>query len=77
MTLPQPSEIFADEMKRVPIPEWRILLVLAYDGPSTMYNIKQQYDFKYSAIHRATKSFEKLKWIKVVEKRRGKNGSYG
>lgn len=67
-------EVFPEELRRVPIPEWRILLVLAYDGPSTMYQIKKKYGFKYSSIHRATKSLEKLKWIKVVERRRAQKG---
>ena len=67
-------EVFPEELRRVRIPEWRILLVLAYDGPSTMYKIKKEYDFQYSAIHVATKGLEKLKWIRVVERKRGQKG---
>ena len=67
-------EVFPEELRRVRIPEWRILLVLAYDGPSTMYKIKKKYNFQYSAIHVATKSLEKLKWIRVVERKHGQKG---
>ena len=67
-------EVFPGELRRVPIPEWRILLVLAYDGPLTMYKIKTKHKFIYPSVHRATKNLEKLKWIKVIERRRAQKG---
>jgi len=67
-------EVFPEELRRVPIPQWRILLVLAYDGPSTMYQIKKKYRFRYPSVHRATKKLEEIKWIKVVERRRAQKG---
>lgn len=67
-------EVFPEELRRVPIPQWRILLVLAYDGPSIMYQIKKKYRFQYPSVHRATKKLEEIKWINVVERRRAQKG---
>ncbi|MCK4477040.1 hypothetical protein KAU88_00725 [Candidatus Bathyarchaeota archaeon] len=67
-------EVFPEELKRRSISAWRILLALAYDGSSTMYGIKKKYGFLYPSIHRATKSLEELKWIRVIEERRSQKG---
>jgi len=52
------------------VPEWRVLLALAYDGPQTMYKIAKTYNFKYPTVHRAMKSIKEIQWVKVVEKKR-------
>ena len=68
------SEVFPEELRQPAIPEWKVLLVFAYDGPLTMYQIMKKYGFKYSAIHRATKNLETLRWIKVIERKLGDKG---
>lgn len=57
------------QIRRLRVPEWRLLLVLAYKGPQSMYAIKKTYNLQYATIHRATKSLEKTGWVKVVDTR--------
>lgn len=68
------SEVFPGELEQLGIPEWRILLIFACHGKSTMYQIKKKYRFKYPPVHRSTKNLEKLGWVKVIERKCGKRG---
>jgi len=67
-------ELFPGELLQFGVPEWRILLIFAYDGQSTMYQIKKKYRFKYPPVHRSTKNLEKLGWVKVIERKCGQRG---
>lgn len=66
--------LFPQEFIRLGVPDWKVLLVFAYDGPLTMYQIKTKYRFKYPAIHRSTKKLETLKWVKIIERKLGEKG---
>jgi len=67
-------ELFPGELLQFGVPEWRILLIFAYDGQSTMYQIKKKYGLKYPPVHRSTKNLEKLGWVKVIERKCGQRG---
>lgn len=54
-------------MKRMGVPEWRLLLVLAYNGPLSKYDISKMFKFHYATVHRAAKSLERIGWVEVVE----------
>lgn len=57
------------QLKRLSVPEWRILLALAYDGPQNKYGISKAYKnvrVIYATVHRATKHLEKVGWIEVI-----------
>lgn len=51
----------------VSVPEMRVLLPLAYDGPKNMYQLAKQRKCTYPAVHGAMKKLEKLGWVKVVK----------
>jgi len=58
------------QLKRLSVPEWRILLALAYDGPQNKYVISKAYKnvrVQYATVHRATKHLEKTGWIEVID----------
>ena len=58
------------QLKRLSVPEWRILLALAYDGPQNKYGISKAYKnvrVQYATVHRATKHLEKTGWIEVID----------
>jgi len=58
------------QLKRLSVPEWRILLALAYDGPQNKYGISKAYKnvrVQYATVHRATKRLEKTGWIEVID----------
>lgn len=52
--------------------ELRVLLTLADNGPLTMYSIARMQKVAYSAIHKATKSLEKLNWVKIIREEKSK-----
>ena len=68
-------EVFPQELWQLSIPDWRVLLIFAYDGPSTMYNVKKKYGFKYPPVHRSTRNLEKLQWLKVIRTGHSKKGT--
>ena len=51
--------------RKLSVLELRVLLTLADNGPLTMYSIARMQKVAYSAIHKATKSLEKLKWVAI------------
>lgn len=57
-------------MKRLGVPEWKLLLALAYGGPQNMYQIGKNYDIKYPVVHRAAKALKAIRWIKLLETRK-------
>jgi DNA-binding Lrp family transcriptional regulator len=56
-----------NQTKWLGIPEWKILLALAYDGPQIMYEIAKKRGLKYPTVHRAIKGLRELDWLKVVK----------
>lgn len=54
------------------MPEWKVLLTLAYDGQRSMYAISKIQGITYPGIHRVTKSLEKLGFVKMVRKQKSK-----
>lgn len=50
------------------VPEWKVLLALAYDGPKTMFDLSKFLDMAYPAVHKATKCLEQLKWVKIIRR---------
>jgi len=57
-------------MKRLGVPEWKLLLALAYGGPQNMYQIGKNYDIKYPVVHRAAKILKAIMWIELLETRK-------
>jgi hypothetical protein len=73
-TLEGALEVFPDELFQLSIPQWRILLSFAYDGPSTMYQITGKYGFQYPAVHRATTALAKRQWIALKAEQPSQKG---
>jgi predicted transcriptional regulator len=74
--LDEPTRCFIKlSLRRVSIPEARVLLTLAYRGPANMYQISTRAvkgkarapKTTYPAVHGAIKSLKKLGWVKVVD----------
>lgn len=63
------QEFERSQMKRLRVPEWRILLALAYNGPQSRYQISKKYNFKYPIVHRATKSLKEIRWVEAIEEK--------
>jgi hypothetical protein len=62
-----PRKFERSQTRLIGVPEWRVLLILAYDGPQTMYQISKEHKVTYPLVHRATLSLERLNWIGVIE----------
>lgn len=54
--------------RKMAVPEWKVLLALAHDGPKTMYELKKILGIAYPAVHKATKCLEQLKWIEIIRR---------
>lgn len=57
-------------MKRLGVPEWKLLLALAYGGPRNMYQIEKNYGIQYPVVHRAAKILKAIMWIELSETRK-------
>lgn len=49
------------------VPEWKVLLALAYGGPRNRYQIVKSQGFQYPLVHRAIKTLESIGWIRVFK----------
>jgi DNA-binding MarR family transcriptional regulator len=56
--------------EQLTVPEWKVLLALAYDGQRNMFEISKAYHFAYPLVHRAVKGLVKLRCIEVVDVKR-------
>ena len=64
-----PPDFDKSMVKIVDVPEWHVLLALSSEGPQSMYQVAKAHGLHYPGVHRATKSLEKIRWIRVVEKK--------
>jgi hypothetical protein len=55
------------QMKQLGLPEWKVLLTLAYNGPEHWYQMAQDLGVKYPVVHRATRSLENIGWVEIVD----------
>jgi len=57
------------EVKRLRVPEWRVILALAYNGHQSRYDISKAHNTHYGTVHHSVKNMKKAGWVKVVKKR--------
>lgn len=72
MANPRAKKFEKSRLFQLGVPDWKILLSLAYDGPQSKYDISKKYKIAYPVVHRATMSLKKTGWIKVVKQQLSK-----